>query len=134
MIRYMLDTKICIDLIRCKSPLLLSKLNEYDPDEVSISAIVFAELQAGVSKSSNPARNLERLTDFCTPLSILPFDSEVAEQYGLLRAHLERAGVSIGPLDLLIASHALALDCTLITNNTGEFQRAPGLRLEAWRF
>lgn len=132
MIRTMLDTNICIDIIRGKMPFLLARLNRLDPDEVALSSIVFAELQAGVCKSSNPARNLEKLTDFCAPIGILPFDSIAAEYYGVLRTQLERSGTPIGPMDLLIAAHALACDATLVTSNAGEFGRIPALRLENW--
>lgn len=132
MIRYLLDTNVCIDIIRGNSPALLRTLNRHDPDEVGISAIVFAELHTGICKSSNPGRNLEKLTDFCTPLTILPFDSIAAEQYGIVRAYLERAGTPVGPLDTLIAAHALAVQAILITGNEREFCRIPDLQVENW--
>ncbi len=132
MIRYMLDTNVCVDILRGKSKVLLSCLGNHNPDEVAISVIVFSELQFGISKSTNPAKNLETVTDFCTPLSILPFDSNAAEQYGKTRAYLERAGTLIGPLDMLIGAHALAVDAVLVTNNEREFSRVPDLQVENW--
>lgn len=132
MITRMLDTNVCIDLIRGTHPEVLAKLNRCNPEHVGISSIVFAELHVGVCKSSDPARNLEKLTDFCTPLTIVPFDSLAAESYGLVRAHLESAGTPIGPLDTLIAAHALACQCTLVTNNGKEFSRVPGLPCVNW--
>jgi tRNA(fMet)-specific endonuclease VapC len=75
---------------------------------------------------------MEKLTDFCAPLTILPFDAVAAEHYGLLRAHLEAAGAWIGPMDLMIAAHALACEVTLVTSNEGEFRRVPNLHIENW--
>lgn len=132
MIGYMLDTNVCIDILRGKSQTLLNCLECHDPDELAISAIVFSELQVGVSKSANPAKNLEAVTDFCTPISILPFDSYASEQYGRVRSHLERIDTPIGPLDTLIAAHALAVDAVLVTSNEREFRRVPDLRVENW--
>ena len=132
MIRYMLDTNVCIDILRSNSDTLVSCLVARDPEEVAISAIVFAELQFGVCKSSNPSQNLEAVTDFCTPMSILPFDSNAAEHYGRVRTHLQRLGIPIGPLDTLIAAHALAVNAVLVTNNEREFRRVAGLMVENW--
>jgi len=130
--RYMLDTNICIELLRGRGRAILQRLRQFEIDEVSISSIVLAELRHGVSKSSNPARQASLLADFCAPLDILPFDVETAEEYGRIRAALERAGTPIGPLDTLIAGHAISADCTLVTNNEAEFQRVPGLAVENW--
>jgi len=132
MIRYMLDTNVCIDLIRETSPLLLTVLNRHYPDEIGVSSIVFAELHTGVCKSNDPSKNLEKLTDFFTPLTILSFDSVAAEQYGMIRAYLEKTGTPIGPLDMLIAAHALATRAILVTNNEKEFCRVPNLQVENW--
>lgn len=132
MISHMLDTNSCIDIIRGEHPHLLTRLNRYDPENVGISSIVFAELHTGVCKSSKPAHNLEKLTDFCTPLVLVPFDSLAAESYGFVRTALEAAGTPIGPLDTLIAAHALACQSILVTNNEKEFARVPGLQIENW--
>ncbi|MFH0983627.1 MAG: type II toxin-antitoxin system VapC family toxin [Planctomycetota bacterium] len=91
-----------------------------------------AELQYGVVKSARPARHEVLLAGFCAPLGILPFDSIAAETYGRVRAGLERTGTPIGPLDTLIASHALAVGVTLVTNNEREFRQVAGLLVENW--
>lgn len=128
----MLDTNVCIDLLRERNSEVLSRFDSCEVGEVAISSIALAELQHGVFKSSDPDRNLEAVADFCTMLEILPFDDQAAEHYGRIRAALERAGTPIGPLDTLIAAHALAEGCTLVTSNEREFQRVPGLAAENW--
>jgi len=132
MIRFMLDTNICVELLRGRAPGLLERLRQFEIDEVGISSITLAELQYGVAKSSRPARHEALLAEFCAPLAITPFDHLAAETYGHVRVELERAGTPIGPLDTLIASHALALDVTLVTNNEREFNRVSGLLVENW--
>ena len=132
MIRFMLDTNACVDLIRGKAPRLFGRLQRLKVDEAAMSSITLAELQYGVAKSSDPARHEDLLTQFCAPLAIMPFDSAAAETYGRMRAELERAGTPIGPLDTLIAAHALALDVTLVTGNEREFARVKGLHVEKW--
>ncbi len=128
----MLDTNICIALIRGRAPRVFDRLRQYPVDAVAISSITLAELQYGVAKSARPAQNSVLLAGFCAPLAILPFDNQAAETYGAVRAALERAGTPIGPLDTLIAAHALTLDLTLVTNNVREFRRVDGLRIENW--
>lgn len=135
MIRFMLDTNVCIDLLRGGEGIsaMLARLCRCEPGEVAISSITFAELQHGIFKSVNPAKNLSAVIDFCAALEILPFDGIAAEAYGQIRATLERAGTPIGPLDTLIAAHAIAAQCTLVTGNEREFQRVPNLTVENWR-
>ncbi len=128
----MLDTNVCVDLLRGSAPHLSERLQECQIGEVAISAITLAELQHGVFKSSNPQRNSEAVISLCIPLKILPFDTVAAETYGQVRATLERAGTPIGPLDTLIAAHAQATGCTLVTNNEREFRRVAGLAVENW--
>jgi tRNA(fMet)-specific endonuclease VapC len=128
----MLDTNVCVDLIRGEAPRLFRRLRRMKVDEVGMSSITLAELQYGVAKSSDPARHEDLLTQFCAPLAIMPFDSSAAETYGKVRTDLELAGTPIGPLDTLIAAHALALDVTLVTSNQREFARVKGLRMENW--
>jgi tRNA(fMet)-specific endonuclease VapC len=130
--RFLLDTNICVELLRGRAMRVFERLRRLCVDEVAISAITLAELQYGVAKSSQPARHAALLAQFCAPLAILPFSSEAAETYGRARAELERLGSPIGPLDTLIASHALALDLTVVTDNEREFRRVPGLRVENW--
>ena len=132
MTRFMLDTDTCIELIRGQTPRHFQRLRTHPPDAVGMSAITLAELQCGVAKSSRPAHHATLLAEFCAPLAILPFEGSAAETYGSVRANLERAGTPIGPLDTLIAAHALSLQITLVTNNQREFRRVPGLRVENW--
>lgn len=133
MIRHLLDTNICIELIRGRSSeTLLAKLRRRKIGSVGLSAITLAELQFGVARSSDPDRNRIALAEFVAPLPIVPFDDSAASAYGRLRADLQRTGRPIGPMDMLIAAHALSLNVALVTNNTREFRRVPGLRVENW--
>ena len=128
----MLDTSVCVDLLRGNDRGVSQRFDRYEMGEIAISTITLAELQHGICKSSDPAHNLEVIVDFCSPLEILPFDCRAAEIYGRIRTALERVGTPIGPLDTLIAAHALAADCTLVSNNEREFQRVAGLEVENW--
>lgn len=130
--KYMLDTNVCVQLIRHKPPDLLRRLTEHRISEVGISSITVAELQFGVQRSSQPARTQNALEQFLIPLAILDFDYESARAYGSIRAHLEAQGTPIGSLDTLIAAQALSQNLVLVTNNTREFARVPGLSVEDW--
>ena len=133
MLKYMLDTNICIYIINQKPKKVLSRFERYPVHEFAISSITHVELQYGVSKSRHKARNQEALHQFLLPLTILPFHGpELAEQYGELRVFLESKGRKIGPLDTLIAAHALSLNVTIVTNNITEFSRIPNLKCENW--
>jgi tRNA(fMet)-specific endonuclease VapC len=131
-IEVLLDTSICVELIRRRLPAIQRRLRGYEIGSVGISSITLAELQYGASRSSDPDRNAIALAHFCAPLSIASFDDSAAVIYGNVRAALERNGTPIGPLDTLIAAHALALSATLITNNEREFKRVPELTVENW--
>lgn len=131
-LRRLLDTNVCIALIRARSPHALRRFEDFEPGEVGVSAITVAELRYGVEKSAAVVRNRDALARFLLPLEVLAFDSEATELYGKVRAGLERQGMPIGPLDTLIAAHALSLGTTLVTNNTREFGRVPGLAVEDW--
>ena len=132
MIRYLLDTNICIFLIKSRSQALFDKVAAHRPGEIAISSITLAELEYGVSKSAFPERNREALRMFTIPLEVAPFDDASAEHYGRIRCALEAAGTPIGPLDTLIAAHALALNAVAVTNNPREFVKVAGLRVEDW--
>lgn len=132
MIQYLLDTNICIDILRRQQPQLRERLSSCAVGSLAISSITLAELFHGVYKSRFPEKNLQAVVHFCLPLEIAEFDGPAAEMYGRVRACREQAGTPIGPLDTLIAAHALSLECTLVTNNQGEFQRVSGLRVEDW--
>jgi tRNA(fMet)-specific endonuclease VapC len=132
MMKYMLDTNICIYLIKQKPADVLERFKQTDISEISISSITLGELFYGVSKSSKPEQNFMALTQFAAPLEILPFGGEAAQYYGDLRAHLEMQGTPIGSLDMLIAAHSLSLSITLVINNEKEFNRVPNLKIENW--
>ena len=127
----LLDTNICIHVINAKPPAVLERFRQYRMGEVGLCSVVAAELAYGVAKSGS-ARNRQALEMFLAPLIILPFDDAAVWAYGNLRAELERKGTPIGALDTMIAAHALSQQSTLVTNNTREFARVPGLPLENW--
>ncbi len=129
---YLLDTNICVLLIRQKSPQLLAHLTTYGLADVGISVITVAELQYGVHNSSQIQQNQQALDQFLLPLTILPFDAAATLSYGQIRATLERQGLPIGLLDTLVAAHALSARLTLVTNNVREFSRVNGLQIEDW--
>ena len=132
MIRYMLDTNICIYVIRKKPSHLIQHLQGLRITDVGISSITLSELEYGVAKSQKPQQNKLALVEFLAPIEILPYNDMAAEQYGEIRALLERQGTPIGSLDMLIAAHALSLNSILVTNNESEFRRVPGLIVENW--
>src|SRR5947208_318293 len=123
----LLDTNICIYLIREKPGSILERFNEHAVGDIGISVITLAELECGVSKSRKPAKNREALDQFVTPLEVVAFDRSATAAYGNLRTTLEKKGQSIGAMDLLIAAHALSLNVRLVTHNVREFGRVPGL-------
>jgi tRNA(fMet)-specific endonuclease VapC len=131
-IRYLLDTNTCIYLIRKRPARVIRKLQRKQVSEIGISSITLSELEYGAAKSVKPEQNKLALTQFLAPIEVLPYDDSAALRYGPLRAHLERKGTPIGSLDLLIAAHALSLECVLVTNNESEFKRVPGLKVENW--
>jgi tRNA(fMet)-specific endonuclease VapC len=119
-------------VIRRKPVTVLARFSQYAAGEIGVSSVTLAELRYGADKSQRPAQNHAALDAFLVPLTILDFDSRAADCYGRIRADLERRGTSIGPLDTLIAAHALSLAVPLVTNNTAEFGRVPGLQIEDW--
>jgi tRNA(fMet)-specific endonuclease VapC len=132
MIRFMLDTNICVYVIKEKPPQVIARLRSKEISEVGISSITLSELEYGVAKSSKPGDNKLALMQFLAPLEIVAYDDRAAREYGDARADLERRGVPIGALDTLIAAHARSLKCRLVTNNDAEFSRVPGLPVENW--
>ena len=111
---------------------VIQKFLSHDPSELCISSITYAELMHGVEKSMAVERNRIAITMFLSPISVLDFDTDAAEEYGKIRADLERKGTPIGPMDMLIAAHAKADDLVLVTNNTREFERVEDLEVEDW--
>lgn len=129
--RYMLGTDICIYTINERPPAVLRAFREFQPAGLGISSVTAAELFYGVARTGSK-RNLEALHRFLATLEIAAFDAVAAEVCGSLRAWLTSQGTPIGPYDTLIAAHAQALGVTLVSNNTREFERVPGLRVENW--
>ncbi len=130
--KYMLDTNICIYAIKHKSDIVIKKFLSHDPEELCISAITYAELMHGVEKSIAVERNRIAISLFLSPITILQFDEHAAEEYGRIKAELEKKGTPIGPMDTLIAGHAMSRGLILVTNNTREFDRVVGLTVEDW--
>ena len=130
--KYMLDTNICIFAIKQKSSNVIQNFLQHDPDELCISSITYAELMHGVEKSQAVAQNRVAMTLFLSSITIFPFGSCAAEEYGQVRADLERQGTPIGPMDMLIAGHARSAGLILVTNNTREFFRVANLEVEDW--
>lgn len=129
---YMLDTDICIYIIKQKPKNVLDHFERLQQGDICISAITFAELVNGAKKSQRVEKNMARLNELAELMVIAPFDQEAAIAYGDVRSALEKKGNIIGGNDLLIASHALILDCILVTNNAKEFSRVDGLKIENW--
>ena len=130
--KYMLDTNICIYIIKHRPEKVIRKFMEHDPDDICISAITYAELVHGVEKSQAKEKNRVALMVLLSEIQIVPFDDLAAQIYGEIKADLQKKGAPIGPMDTLIAAHAKALNLTLVTNNTKEFARVDGLELEDW--
>lgn len=130
--KYMLDTNICVFIIRQRSIPVLHKIERTLPGQIAISAITVAELQHGVYKSSNPGKNAQALVKFISPFHVLPFSEKDTMVYGKIRNDLERRGTTIGPFDMLIAAHAISNSLVLVTNNRREFSRVEGLQTEDW--
>ena len=129
---YLLDTNICIYLIKRKPPEVLQRFLQLSPGSVFISSVTTSELYYGAQKSQRVQTNLEALNHFLLSFRIVDYDESASFLYGELRADLEKRGQPIGPLDMMIAAHALSLDVPLVTNNTKEFERIKGLKLDNW--
>lgn len=130
--KLMLDTNICIYIIKKQPATVLEHFLDYQIGDIGISSITLSELRYGVAKSKYREKNAKALDEFILPLEILPFDEEAALSYGDIRATLEKAGTPVGAMDMLIAAHAVSLGLILATNNVREFERIAGLRLADW--
>jgi tRNA(fMet)-specific endonuclease VapC len=133
--KYLLDTNIVSYFLREVSPALNQRILDSSPDALGVSVVSAGELSYGLSKltPSNRATELaHHLNALLTAIAIMPLPANAAQYYGNTRAHLESAGKPIVGNDLWIAAHALAQNMTLVTNNTREFERVPGLKLENW--
>jgi tRNA(fMet)-specific endonuclease VapC len=123
-IRYLLDTNICIYVMTHKPPGVLERFLAHEAEGIGLSAITASQLHWGVHKSGS-LRNRMALEKFLSPLAVVAYDLEATQQYGELRSYLDRQGTPIGPLDQQIATHALAMKVTLVSNNLREFSRVP---------
>ena len=132
MIKYLIDTNICIYIMNKRPIGIIHKFKQFDVGEIGVSTITVSELQYGVAKSKNRRLNELRVEEFLSPLEILPYDETATMIYGDIRLQLEKSGEPIGPLDLLIAAQALSRDLVLITNNEKEFNRVHNLKVENW--
>jgi tRNA(fMet)-specific endonuclease VapC len=128
----MLDSDVCIDVMRGQSPSIRARLERMSPEEVAVSSIVAGELWTGVSKSTQPERSRTAINAFLAYVSVLDWPAEAAPTYSDLRAQLESSGRSIGSMDLLIAAHAIHERAILVTRNLSEFRRVSGLKVETW--
>ena len=131
MLRYLLDTNICIYVIKNYPPELRERFNCL-AEQLCMSSITLAELHYGAEKSARRFENLQAITQFCARLDVLAFSAKAAVHFGEIRANVERLGTPVGPLDMLIGAHARAESLIVVTNNEREFQRLPGVRVENW--
>lgn len=129
---WLFDTNACIRFLNGTSVAFSKRMEGVDPAEIRISSVTKGELLYGARRSNRVAENLRMLEGFFSWMTSLPFDDACAEQYGAIRADLAARGRPIGENDLLISSVARAHDLILVTHNTGEFSRVPGLRIEDW--
>ena len=128
----MLDTNICIYIIKNKPKNVKERFREFEIGELCISTITVSELMYGAFKSEHKEKNLKAIESFLMPFEIVDYDFMASIEYGKIRAYLEKKGQVIGNMDMQIAGHALALDLVLVTNNTKEFNRVKGLELDNW--
>jgi tRNA(fMet)-specific endonuclease VapC len=131
MLRYMLDTNLCIRVLRDRPPALLPRFNA-EAEALCLSTIVLTELLHGAAKSAKPAENRRAVEHFAARLEVLPFDADAAAHAADIRGVLERQGQTIGAYDVLIAGHARSRGLIVVTGNLGEFSRVDGLRSEDW--
>ncbi len=129
---YLLDTNICIYLMKRKFPNLENIVKREPIANLAISAVTVAELEYGISKSQYPEKNRLLLYSFLAPFQIIPFEVGDAEYFGRIRAYLNKRGTPIGPYDLQLAAQCLSRDMCMVTNNVKEFERVPMLKYENW--
>lgn len=130
---YLLDTNVCVDYLNGRYPSVVRRIQSADPDDLCVSAVAAAELRYGADRSARRAANHARIDVLLAEIRCLSFDDVAAKEFGRVRSRLESKGTPIGPYDMQIAAHALALDATLVTDNIDEFRRVRGLRVENWR-
>jgi tRNA(fMet)-specific endonuclease VapC len=131
MLQYMLDTNICIYVMKNYPPKLQERFNRL-AEQLCISSITLGELHYGAERSTRRLENLQAVEHFTARLEVLPFSPKAAIHYGQVRAELDRLGKPVGSLDMLIGAHARAEGLVVVTNNVREFRRISGLRVENW--
>ncbi len=131
--KFLLDTNVCIDYLNASHPSVVERFRGASPEDLCLSSVVVAELRYGADKSVRKKRNHEKLDVLTAEIQCVDFDLEAAAAFGRVRAALEATGTPIGPYDMMIGAHALALGCTLVTDNVEEFRRIDGLVIENWR-
>ena len=132
MIKAMLDTNICIYIIKNKPLSVKKRFLEFKIGELCLSSITLSELYFGAYKSNQVEKNLKAIENFLIPFEIVDFDYKASIEYGKIRAELEKKGSVIGNMDMQIAAHAKSLNLPLVTNNIKEFQRVDGLKIDNW--
>jgi tRNA(fMet)-specific endonuclease VapC len=131
-VNFLLDTNICLYVIKKKPLTVLKQVRSRQPGEIAISTVTLAELEYGIARSRYADRNRVALLESLLPFVILDFDQRTSTVYGEIRSFLESKGRPIGPMDLLLAVQAKSRDLILVTNNEKEFKRIDGLRVENW--
>ena len=129
---YLLDTNICIFLIKKKNPILIEKLKKYYNKGIFISSLTLAELEYGVENSDHKEKNRLSLIEFLTIFEILNFEQKDTQSYGMIKSDLRKSGKMIGAIDALLAAQSISRNLIFITNNTKEFERINNLRIEDW--
>lgn len=129
---FLIDTNICIHIMNKRPIEVIHRFKGMEVGQIGISTITVSELSYGASKSNLRKQNFKRLEEFLAPFEIIPYNQNAAKYYGEIRSQLETQGNIIGPLDLLIAAHALSENLTLVTNNEKEFERIKSLKVENW--
>ncbi len=131
--KYLLDTNVCADYIRGRYRLVTQRIQDCSPRQLGLSSVVVAEMRYGADKSALRLRHHAHIDILVQDIPTFDFDLAAADTFGRIRADLEQRGETIGPYDMMIAAHAMALDYVLVSDNEHEFRRVPGLTLENWR-
>ena len=131
--KYLLDTNTCVDYLNGRYPNVVRRIQSSRAHELCVSTVVAGELRYGADRSARPSSNHARLDTLLSEIRCLAFDEAAAREFGRVRSRLESLGTPIGPYDMQIAAHALALELTLVTDNVEEFERVQGLEVESWR-
>lgn len=129
---YLLDTNICIYLMKNTYPVLTERVLSCNPSDLLVSSVTVFELEYGAAKSNWGDKTRQKLAMFLSPFTIIPFTTDDAVTAGRIRGYLDKQGMPIGPYDIQIAAQGLSREVTMITHNTNEFGRVPGLKLDDW--